>query len=310
MAGHRNPSSPTIQHRSDGRWIQVSERRVSGGGTVAVYSDITELKDNEERVAKAHRLILESLRYASRIQSAMLPARHALATATRDYFLTWEPRDIVGGDFFWFHPTDRGYFIIVGDCTGHGVPGAFMTLIACGLLDRHLRSLENHSPGLLLSRLHCDLQMLLGQDQGHEGETDDGFEAGICFVRDVERKLVFAGAHFSLWRAHGGTIDEIKGDRAGIGFRRCPADMKFNDVPVDLGEADTFYMTTDGLIEQIGGTQGGSFGRKRFVEVLTKSQARAMREQQEALMAALGQHQGEERRRDDVTVLGFVPYAN
>jgi PAS domain S-box-containing protein len=308
LARHRNPGSPTIQHRSDGRWIQVSERRVGGGGTVAVYSDITELKENEERVAKAHRLILESLRYASRIQSAMLPGRHALAAATRDYFLTWEPRDIVGGDFFWFHRTDLGYFIIVGDCTGHGVPGAFMTLIACGLLDRHLRSLEIQSPGLLLSRLHRDLQMLLGQDQGHEGETDDGFESGICFVSDIEQRLVFAGAHFSLWQAHGGTLNEIKGDRAGIGFRRCPADMRFNNVTVDLVEGDTFYMTTDGLIEQIGATQGHSFGRKRFVEVLTQCNGRTLKEQQRALMGALGRHQGQERRRDDVTVLGFVPY--
>ena len=124
---HRDPGAPTVQRRSDGRWIQVSERRASLGGIVAVYSDLTELKENEERVAKAHWLILESLRYASRIQSAMLPNRQALASAMHDYFLIWEPRDIVGGDFFWFRPTDLGYFIIVGDCTGHGVPGAFMT---------------------------------------------------------------------------------------------------------------------------------------------------------------------------------------
>ena len=121
-----------------------------------------------------------------------------------DYFLIWEPRDIVGGDFFWFHRTNRGYFVIIGDCTGHGVPGAFMTLIACGLLDRHLRALEQPSPARLLGMLHRDLQTMLGQDQGREGETDDGFDAGVCFVSNEERKLVFAGARFSLWRARHG----------------------------------------------------------------------------------------------------------
>jgi PAS domain S-box-containing protein len=307
LARHRNPGPPIMQRRKDGRWIQISERRVGGGGTVAVYSDLTELKENEERVEKAHRLILESLRYASRIQSAMLPARQAFATAMRDYFLIWEPRDIVGGDFFWFHRSDPGFFIMVGDCTGHGVPGAFMTLIACGLLDRHLRTLKKPSPGLLLSMLHRDLQALLGQDQGRDGETNDGFEAGICLVSDVERRLVFAGAHFSLWRARHGAIEEIKGDRVGIGFRRLPGDVPFSDTELELAPDDAFYMTTDGLIEQIGGASHRSFGRKRFVDIVTKQRGGSMAEQREALAAAFAEHQGEERRRDDVTVLGFVP---
>ena len=306
---HRNPGPPSIQRRADGRWIQVSERRVGGGGTVAVYSDLTELKENEERVARAHRLILDSLHYASRIQSAMLPARESLAKVTRDCFLIWEPRDIVGGDFFWLHRSEPGYYLIVGDCTGHEVPGAFMTLIACGLLDRHLRTLENPSPGLLLNMLHRDLQTLLGQDLGRDGKTNDGFEAGVCFVSEADRRLVFAGAHFSLWRTRGCAIEEIKGDKAGIGYRRLPGDVPFNDVAVDLGPGDAFYLTTDGLLEQIGGARRRSFGRKRFAEILTQRQGRPMTDQREALAAALAHYQGEERRRDDVTVLGFVPLA-
>ena len=182
-----------------------------------------------------------------------------------------------------------------------------MTLIACGLLDRHLRTLKKPSPGLLLSMLHRDLQALLGQDQGRDGETNDGFEAGICFVGDAERKLVFAGAHFSLWRARESAIEEIKGDKAGIGFRRLPCDVPFSDIEFDLAPEDAFYMTTDGLIEQIGTVSHRSFGRKRFVDVVARRRGHAMTEQREALAAALAGHQGEERRRDDVTVLGFVP---
>jgi PAS domain S-box-containing protein len=306
LARHRNPGPPNIQRRSDGRWIQVSERQVSGGGTVAIYSDLTELKENEERVANAHRLILESLHYASRIQSAMLPARQALTSATHDYFLIWEPRDIVGGDFFWFHRSERGYFIIVGDCTGHGVPGAFMTLIACGLIDRHLRALADPLPGALLTLLHRDLQTLLGQDQG-DGDTNDGFEAGICFVSDAERRLVFAGAHLSLWRAHGGAIDQVKGEHSGIGYRRQPGDLPFKDHVFDLSPGDAFYLTTDGLLDQIGGQRRRSFGWRRFVEVLSQDGTRVMPAQRQALEAALAEFQGQERRRDDVTVLGFVP---
>jgi serine phosphatase RsbU (regulator of sigma subunit) len=285
----------------------VSERLASLGGIVAVHSDLTELKENEERVVQAHRFMLESVRYASRIQSAMLPNRRALAQSMQDYFLIWEPRDIVGGDFFWFHRTDTGYFIIIGDCTGHGVPGAFMTLIACGLLDRHLRTDESSSPGMLLSMLHRDLQMMLGQGTESEGETDDGFEAGVCFVNCTERRLVFAGAHFSLYRASAGAIEEIKGDRAGIGYRRLAAERSFAEVTFDLTKGQSFYMTTDGLLEQVGGANYRCFGRKRFMEAVAGGLGLSMADQRESLVATLACHQGQQARRDDVTVLGFVP---
>jgi serine phosphatase RsbU (regulator of sigma subunit) len=270
-------------------------------------SDLTELKESEERVARAHRFMLDSVRYASRIQSAMLAARDALARSMHDYFLIWEPRDIVGGDFFWFHHTDLGYFIIIGDCTGHGVPGAFMTLIACGLLDRHLRAVESPSPGMLLGFLHRDLQLMLGQGGGSDGETDDGFEAGVCFVSPAQRKLVFAGAHFSLWRARDGEMVETKGDRMGIGYRRLPAERSFNEVTMELAANESFYMTTDGLLEQVGGTHRRCFGRKRFAEAISNRLGCSMADQRKALLATLACHQGQESRRDDVTVLGFVP---
>jgi PAS domain S-box-containing protein len=309
MRRHRNPGPTMIQRRTNGRWLQISEKRVGRGGIVAVYSDLTELKDNEERVAKAHRLILESLHYASRIQGAMLPARQTLSTLTKDYFLIWEPRDIVGGDFFWLHRSEGGHYIIVGDCTGHGVPGAFMTLIACGLLDRHLRSIAEPSPKVVLNMLHRDLQAILGQDQGGAGETDDGLDVGVCFVSRSKRDMVFAGAHFSLWRAQDGSIEEIKGDRAGVGYRRIPADVDFRETTLNLADGAAYYMTTDGLIEQIGGETRRSFGRRRFTDAIAQHQEHSMTAQRDALLASLARHQGHEQRRDDVTVLGFRPLA-
>ena len=134
-------------------------------GRVAVYSDLTELKESEQRAAAANQLILQSLRYARRIQAAILPAARELATVAEDHFLIWEPRDIVGGDFFWFQPIPDGHAVIVGDCTGHGVPGAFMTLVAWGLLDRMLQSAPGENPSEVLSGLHRGVQSLLGQDQ-------------------------------------------------------------------------------------------------------------------------------------------------
>jgi PAS domain S-box-containing protein len=221
LAEHRHPGEPLLQHRSDGRWLQISERRTETGGTVAVYSDLTEVKESEQRAAAANQLILQSLRYASRIQSAVLPARRELNAVAADHFLIWEPRDIVGGDFFWFQPINDGYAVMVGDCTGHGVPGAFMTLIAWGLLDRMLRQVPNDKPSQLLTGLHRGVQSLLGQYE-RQGETDDGLEVGVCFIKPDKKQMTFAGARFSLWRANNEGVIEIKGDRKGLGYRRYP----------------------------------------------------------------------------------------
>ena len=147
------------------------------------------------------------------------------------------------------------------------------------------------------------------QNQERVGETNDGFEAGVCFVGEADRRLVFSGAHFSLWRARLGAVEEIRGDKAGIGYRRAPGEAPFNDIEIDLAPGDAFYLTTDGLIEQIGGARRLSFGRKRFAEILAQRGGRPMAEQREALTAALAHYQGAEQRRDDVTVLGFAPLA-
>ncbi len=308
LAQHHQPGEPLLERWAGSRWLQVSERRTENKGTVAVYTDLTDIKESEQRAAAANQLIMQSLRYASRIQAAILPAREELASVTEDHFLIWEPRDIVGGDFFWFQPIDDGYAIIVGDCTGHGVPGAFMTLIAWGLLDRVLHRVPSDSPSQVLTGLHHGVQSLLGQDD-RTGETDDGLEAGICFVNTKKRQMTFAGARFSLWRANSGDVIEIKGDRKGLGYRRYPRDVRFTDIRLDLDSADRFYLTTDGLLDQVGGPRGRSFGKRRFHALLERLHADPMTKQAETLKKSFAEHQGHEIRRDDLTVLGFVPRA-
>ena len=306
LAQHRNPTEPLLERRADGTWLQISERRIDSGGSVAVYSDLTEIKQSEQRAAAANHLILQSLHYASRIQAAILPAREELASVTADHFLIWEPRDIVGGDFFWFQPINDGYAIIVGDCTGHGVPGAFMTLIAWGMLDRMLARAQSSNPSQVLTGLHRGVQSLLGQDQD-SGETDDGLEAGVCFINPSKQEMTFAGARFSLWKARGDDVIEIKGNRTGLGYRRYPQEATFTNFTLPLDAKDAFYLTTDGLIDQIGGPRGRSFGKRRFQTLLKRNQGVPMQKQAESLQRSFKKFQGQQLRRDDLTVLGFVP---
>jgi PAS domain S-box-containing protein len=299
--------------KSDGSYCWVSDEQSlikdADGHPVEVvgsWSDVTARKIAEQEAQEAGQLILQSLRYASRIQSAILPAREELASVTVDHFLIWEPRDIVGGDFFWFQPMNDGYFIIVGDCTGHGVPGAFMTLIAWGMLDRSLTGAQGNKPSLVLAGLHRGVQSLLGQDR-ESGETDDGLEAGVCFINPSKREMIFAGARFSLWKSGAEDVIEIKGDRNGLGYRRFPREAAFTDLRFPLDGGDAFYLTTDGLIDQIGGSEGRSFGKRRFRELLEHNRGAPMQEQSEYLRQKFNEFQGKEKRRDDITVLGFVP---
>ncbi len=306
LSFHRDPQGEHVYQLNDGRWVQVNERKTEAGGTVSVFADITELKESEQRTADANRLLNQSLRYASRIQAAILPARRELASVTSEHFLIWEPRDIVGGDFFWFQRIPNGYAVIVGDCTGHGVPGAFMTLVAWGLLDGMLQSAAIDKPSQVLSELHRGVQTLLGQDQP-EGDTDDGLDVGVCFVNKAGDQMVYAGAKFSLWHAENGSINEIKGDRAGIGYRRYPADATFSDVILRINKGAKFYMTTDGLIDQVGGPRGRSFGKRRLLDFIKQNQELPMENQAEKLSRTVAEYQGDQLRRDDLTVMGFVP---
>ena len=228
--------------RQDGTysWVGDEQRLIEdeNGEPIAVvgsWSDISRRKRAELALQEVNQRIAESIQYASRIQTAILPPRDALSMLTAEHFLIWEPRDVVGGDFFWFHRVDGGYLIILGDCTGHGVPGAFMTLIVCGLLDQIVPETgPDYDPARILGRLHRRLQKMLGQDCD-DGHTDDGLDAGACFVNEVGRSLMFAGAHISLWRAHDGHVEELKGNRPGLGYRQYPEGTEFTSNPNRAG---------------------------------------------------------------------------
>jgi serine phosphatase RsbU (regulator of sigma subunit) len=311
---HRQPDGAIVLNDTAGRWIRVSERKTEDGCTVAVHADITELKHREEalvaeqrRTAAASRQVMESIRYASRIQSAILPAPETLAAAVPEHFVIWEPRDIVGGDVYWCSPVEGGHVLLVGDCTGHGVPGAFMTLIATGVLDDVAREMPGSNPARMLARVHVRLRAVLGKDRGPAGFADDGLEAGLCYIPFRRDLLVFAGAHLSLWRARDGAVREIKGDRPMLGFQHDPDDIAFTNKPLDVRRGECFYLATDGLTDQIGGPRRRAFGKRRLAGFAETYHRRPMNQQGSILRSLFVDHQGDEVRRDDVAVLGFAP---
>jgi len=287
---------------------QVAELDKSRKATLNIMEDVERARGHAEemrlKAEEAFQVVSDSINYASGIQRSLLPSNEYIAEDLPEYFILWEPRDVVGGDLYWYRRAKTGFLIILADCTGHGVPGAFMTMISTGSLDRALRDQPDGDPARLLHIMNRSVKRSLGQDRA-EGESDDGLELGICRIERDARRLTFAGARFSLFRLGAEGIEEIKGDKSGIGYRAVSLDQAFTNHQVEIDDGEVFYMTTDGLIDQIGGEKRRSFGKRRFGELVTAMADVPLADQKARILDALSDYQGEENRRDDVSVIGF-----
>ncbi len=288
----------------DGEHILDAQATITPTGRlVVIYTDITQRKQEEHKLQDAYDVISSSIEYASNIQRSLLPNDAYLREDLREHFIIWQPRDVVGGDLYWYRRVQEGFIVILADCTGHGVPGAFMTMLSTGALDRALRDRPDGDPASLISLMHKSVQRSLGQDK-ETGESDDGLELGICRIR-LGKDFIYSGARFSLFQVQGDKHTEIKGDKKGIGYRSVPTDTAFTNHIVEGDDADTFYMVSDGVMDQVGGPRRLGFGKKRLLKLLKSLNDQPLETQKEQIIESLIDYQGEESRRDDVSMIGF-----
>ncbi|MEO5332301.1 MAG: transporter substrate-binding domain-containing protein [Magnetococcus sp. YQC-5] len=271
---------------------------------LANKEDITQRKAAAEQLQEALHLISSSIQYASRIQRSILAPAEKLAEALPEHFVLWEPRDMVGGDMYWYRPWISGTLLLLGDCTGHGVPGAFITLIANGALDQAMLEIPPGDTATLLQRMHQLIQYALGQDQ-KQGESNDGLELGACYLDSSQPHLTFSGARFSLFVAEETEVREIKGVRSGIGYREVDWNIEFKNHEIPLRPDWCYYMTSDGLIDQVGGSPRRGFGKQRFMQLMASLRSHPIARHGVLIKEALTAFQGNETRRDDVSVVGF-----
>ncbi len=308
--GERRHVTDEVLWRKDGSSVPVEYTstpiRKDGElvGAVVTCRDITQRKKAETELRDAYAVISSSIDYATHIQRSILPQSRCLEEATSDFFLLWEPRDRVGGDICWCKPWGLGKILALGDCTGHGVPGAFVTMIANGALEMATLETMPGNVGAFLQRIHQLVQESLGQNL-NEGNSDDGLELGVCYIAPSGTTMKFAGARFSLFHIDGDEVTEIKGDKCGIGYRGIPRNVQFTSHEVEVRESRSFCMTSDGLIGQVGGPKGQSFGKHRLKDLLAELETLPMNERKAAILRALEDYQGDQKRRDDVSVMGF-----
>ncbi len=312
--------------RKDSRpvWVSLSARLVRDSKGKVLYSegsavDITEHKEKEraelerEIAEEANKKIMSSIQYAKSIQHSLLPNTDEVKACLPNSFFIWEPRDIVGGDIFLAEKLEDGFIIAVVDCTGHGVPGAFMTMIASSGLRKIIKDEGCHDPAEILNRLNYFVKKTLRQDTAYAA-SNDGLDAGICFIeagdkrRETEtgsrRRLIFAGAKLPLIYVINKEIIIIKGDRQSIGYKRSDLKFDYTDHYVRIEKGMAFYLSTDGFADQldIGNRRLGS---KKFRELLKTVADLPFEKQSQILLEAYEAHKGNRPRQDDVTVAGF-----
>lgn len=260
-----------------------------------------DLEAARDRISAAHRQIQDSIRYAGLIQNAMLPQRALAQALPDDHFALWQPRDTVGGDLYLFREGDGEFLVGVVDCAGHGVPGAFMTMIAHAAFDLAVQELGLGDPAALLARMDATVRALL-PDEAVGRHLATNMDAALCHVELAAARVTFAGAHLDLFRGAAGHCEAIRGSRRSLGERR--RGRYANVVLADAADA-TYYLTTDGFLDQAGGGAGFGFGASRFAALLASVADEPMAAQLDALRRALHAHQGARAQRDDIAVLGF-----
>ncbi|SNS28543.1 Serine phosphatase RsbU, regulator of sigma subunit [Humidesulfovibrio mexicanus] len=285
------------------------------------------LKNREERLAgavaelaDAQRQIGESIEYASQIQRAFLPGQADIAAVLEEaagpggatHVLALRQLGAVGGDACWARSFPGGFWLAVIDCTGHGVPGAFLTLIVHALFDRAARAEEESgaeaSPGALLSRVNRLIKEALGQT-GADALSDDGMDCSLCRVDLAAGRLTFAGARGALYIATGGATRVVKGTPRGAGYVRTPREARFNDVDMPLEPNARYCMTTDGLVDQPGGADRLPFGRRRLMDLLAEGARTPLADLGQTLLDRFDAYRGAETQRDDITALAFEIHA-
>lgn len=265
------------------------------------------LEEQKVDIEKLYNKVKSSINYAQRIQFAMLPSIKAMRENFEDSFVYLQPRDPVSGDFYWMRNVDGKTVIAAVDCTGHGVPGAFMSLIGNDLLNTIVVERHILHPDKILHDMNEGVREALKQGVS---QNNDGMDVALCVIDREERTVEFAGAKNPLYYLNGtGEMNVIKGDRNPIGGMQGELERNYTRHHIELrpGESYTFYLSSDGFQDQFGGREGRKFLRSNFRKLLQDIHQEPMDKQSDILETTLSDwmRHGEQRQIDDVLVVGF-----
>lgn len=263
------------------------------------------VNERTKELAEKNRDITSSIEYAKRIQEAILPSKDLIFSQLKKAFILYKPKDIVSGDFYWYGESGEFKIIAVVDCTGHGVPGAFMSMIGHNLLNQIAAEKTFLEPGIILEKLHLGVQSAL--KQGHNNiNTNDGMDVSLLAINTKTFECMWAGAFRSLVIINTeGQLEKIDGNKYPVGGAQLDSDRIFKTHRRTLKENDCLYMTTDGYADQFGGQKGKKFMVKQFHENLINIYTKDINEQKLILETQFNDWKGNYEQVDDVLVIGI-----
>lgn len=269
---------------------------------------LRKLDEEKKRIAQKNQAITDSIHYAQRIQRAMHPPKEDLYEIFEDFFVLNKPKDIIGGDFYWVSEINDKKIIVIADCTGHGVPGAMMSMLGNSLLRDIVNKKQMTSPEEILHQLETDITKVLHQETG---DNQDGLDMSVLSVDSKNNKVTFAGANHKMIYIQNDEAYIISGDRCGIGGNqkypnKC---VSFSNYNIDIAsyENPVFYMFTDGFRDQFGGKKNQKFSLTRLASLLEDIYKQTFAEQKQRLSNILQEWmlEGGETQIDDVLMVGF-----
>lgn len=289
-------------------------------GIFILSLDVTDLKKREKEILDLNKSLekkiklrttelsiknkelTDSINYAKHIQKAKLPDKNDIYKALPESFILFRPKDIVSGDFYFFQENNNTIILACADCTGHGVPGALMSMMCSEQLSN--ATINNNSVSDILQQLNIGIKNSLNQSESNP-YTQDGMDIAICAIDTKKNKINYAGANRPLWiiRQDENKVDEIKGTRVGLGGT-TPKEQNFDEHELKLKKGDTFYIFSDGYGDQFGGEKGKKLKIKKFREILFSIQDKSMKEQKIFLEKFANEWIGEHEQVDDVLVIG------
>jgi ligand-binding sensor domain-containing protein/serine phosphatase RsbU (regulator of sigma subunit) len=261
------------------------------------------VEEQRDQIILQNKEITDSIQYARRIQQAVLPGKRTLEKTLPDHFIFFKPRDIVSGDFYWAEKKEEQVVVCAADCTGHGVPGAFMSLL--GLT--YLNEIVNHEGVLKASEILNRLRRNIIRSMSHKDEAEqakDGMDIALVVIDRQLGMLEFAGAYNPLILVRKGELIEYKGDKMPVGMH-IGEDAPFTNHRVQLEQNDMIYLYSDGFPDQFGGEKGGKYKAKPFKDFLTRISAEPVQQQANLMEAELKSWMGNEPQVDDILVIGI-----
>lgn len=270
---------------------------------LVVSHDITERKMIELEIQNKNKKITESINYAKRIQTAILPNNRVINKTLPDSFILYKPRDVVSGDFPWYMQVKDDIFIAAVDCTGHGVPGALLSLIGYFLLNDIVRSRKITEPGIILDLLDEGVTKTLRQDE--DSTTKDGMDIALCKINMGTREVEYAGAHRPLYAMKNGVMEEVKGNKFPIGGGIYKNQTNFTNTKLSLSAGDSVYFSSDGFPDQFGGPEGRKFGPKKVRDIIERVHKMPMGEAHQIFDDEWENWRGEHKQTDDVLLIGI-----